>query len=111
MGGHIEREERDKPNPLQTTILREIQEETGLSSMTSIEIIGYINDNSDDVNKVHFGIVYIIYTNDNDVNIMDEENIQIHFKSKDEIEQIMQSPNCNIESRSHIAREAYKTII
>ena len=73
-------------------------------------MIGYLNDNSDEVGKVHFGVLYVLYTHDSDVQIGDGELEQVFFKTKDEIDNIMNDANCDVESWSRIAREAYKQL-
>jgi predicted NUDIX family phosphoesterase len=55
-------------------IERELSEEIDISIPKERNIIGYINDNSDSVGKVHFGIIYEF--------ILDNEIIRIKEKSK-----------------------------
>ena len=110
IGWHIELEEKDAHNPLQATLIKEVQEEIWLDSIDSFEVIGYLNDNSDEVGKVHFGVLYVLYTHDSDVQIGDGELEQVFFKTKDEIDNIMNDANCDVESWSRIAREAYKQL-
>lgn len=111
VGGHIELEEKDSPNPLHATLIKEIQEEIGVKSLLNVKVIWYINDNTDEVGKVHFGILYVVYTDENNVHIGDGELKQVFFKNIDEIEEIMNSENCDVESWSRIAREAYKNMM
>lgn len=110
LGGHIEVEEKDAQNPLQATLVKEIREEIGLDSITSFKIIGYLNDNSDEVGKVHFGVLYVVYTNDTEVEIGDGELEKVFFKTPEEIDELMNDPTCDMESRSRIARTAFKQL-
>lgn len=63
-GGHIEPEDvgtgtRRTAALLQTTALREMQEETGLNpGAGALRLAGYLNSDAQDVSSVHFGVVY-----------------------------------------------------
>lgn len=65
-GGHIEPEDGAAPASerraaplLRATALREMQEETGLEpGVESLDLVGYINSDGQDVSSVHFGVVY-----------------------------------------------------
>lgn len=63
-GGHIEPEDstagaRRSAALLETTALREMQEETGLEpGAGALSLAGYINSDAQDVSSVHFGVVY-----------------------------------------------------
>ena len=63
IGGHIEQVDSENGNPIYTSLRREIEEEIGLSQISEIKVLGYINDDSDSVGKVHFGILYLVETN------------------------------------------------
>lgn len=110
LGGHIEVEEKDAQNPLQATLIKEIREEIGLDNITGLKIIGYLNDNSDEVGKVHFGVLYVVYTDDTEVEIGDGELEKVFFKTPEEIDELMNDPTCDMESRSRIARTAFQNI-
>jgi len=61
IGGHIEQSDLDNVDDLYNSAMwREIDEEIALNKglVKSNKIIGIINDDSDDVGKVHFGIVH-----------------------------------------------------
>jgi len=60
IGGHIEKQDKTK-NPILSSLLRELKEEVSLSSFTCHHL-GYINEEINDVCKVHFGILYLIKT-------------------------------------------------
>ncbi|HDP74173.1 MAG TPA: hypothetical protein ENN46_04455 [Candidatus Woesearchaeota archaeon] len=65
IGGHIDHEDSSSgDNPLISSVLREIQEEVKINgAIKSITPLGYINDDSDDVGKVHFGVLFLVDTN------------------------------------------------
>lgn len=61
VGGHIEKQDSTNSNDFyENSIKRELKEEISLNlgTIKSNKIIGIINDDSDDVGKVHFGIVH-----------------------------------------------------
>ncbi len=61
VGGHVDESERHKKNPVTASLLREIEEEVLVEgSIDRLRIMGYINDDSDPVGRVHFGILYLV---------------------------------------------------
>lgn len=70
IGGHLNK------NDLQKDILywgmREFEEEVNYIDTAQIEPIAIINDESNDVGKLHLGIVYIMQGNSNKINIKSE---------------------------------------
>jgi len=60
VGGHIE--QSDSGNPIHSSLRRELKEEIRLRSFKTPKVLGYINDDSDDVGKDHLGILYLIET-------------------------------------------------
>jgi predicted NUDIX family phosphoesterase len=63
VGGHIE-ETDTSHDPIVESLLREIKEEIGID-VENPKLLGYINDDTNPVGKVHFGMVYIIETSEN----------------------------------------------
>jgi predicted NUDIX family phosphoesterase len=65
-GGHIEPFDRSEPQVatqglVEAAALRELAEETGLKiGVESLELMGFINSDMQDVSSVHFGVVYRI---------------------------------------------------
>jgi predicted NUDIX family phosphoesterase len=63
-GGHIEPLDRTDRTVaasglLQASALRELSEETGIDPLlVRLDLLGYINSDSQDVSSVHFGVVY-----------------------------------------------------
>jgi predicted NUDIX family phosphoesterase len=67
IGGHVEKDDRhlvvensyeNNIGNFYSAMIREVKEEIGInSSKSDFKIIGYINDDSNDVGKVHLGIV------------------------------------------------------
>lgn len=60
VGGHIEKIDEKHQNPIIHSMLREIKEEVDIKGRIKTKILGYINDDSNDIGKVHFGILYLV---------------------------------------------------
>ncbi len=104
LGGHIEEHDFGKGNALFSSSKRELDEEVKIyGNVLSIRPIGYINDDSNDVGKVHFGILYIVDVDAEKVEPADNEAMFGKMMSIDEIESIIKNPECSMESWSEIA--------
>jgi predicted NUDIX family phosphoesterase len=76
VGGHINDGDYDKDNCLYVRGLqRELDEEIGLPIESLALICGFINDDSNDVGKVHFGVVHTILVNTEDKIICREASL------------------------------------
>lgn len=62
VGGHIDKDtEQGQKDPLTAAMMREIDEEVEIiGTKRKPRFIGYINDDSDDIGKVHFGLVALL---------------------------------------------------
>lgn len=105
LGGHIEKID-DSDNPITNSLKREMKEEVGLKEIKA-KLLGYINDDSDDVGKVHFGLLYLVETRQNIVP-KSEELKTGEFFSFSELEKI--AKNHEVESWSKIALLALKPL-
>ena len=60
-------------------MIREVKEEVGINSQKSdFKIIGFINDDSNDVGKVHLGVVAVLSINSKDILFTGEREIVIN---------------------------------
>jgi len=60
VGGHIEKEDGDiGQNSYMKGLWRELKEEVGIDPSNNIKLLGFINDDSNEVGKVHLGIVHL----------------------------------------------------
>jgi predicted NUDIX family phosphoesterase len=64
LGGHIEKLDTKGNNILYKNINRELNEEIFFNENYIPEFLGYINDDKNPVGKVHFGLLYLIKTNE-----------------------------------------------
>ncbi len=108
VGGHIEKMDTDAGNPLEMSMRRELGEEVSISGSITPKILGYINNDSDDVGKVHFGILYLIETDSLEVKPNDEEIDNGKMRTIGELEEICASPSFAVEEWSRIALEPLK---
>ncbi len=95
LGGHIERQ--DNGDPIGKGMMRELQEEVKMNSYPTPRIVGYLNDDKGDVERVHFGVVALAETL-GPVEKGDEEMAEGRFMSLSEIEQLFGDPENDIEN-------------
>ncbi|NUJ97953.1 NUDIX domain-containing protein [Candidatus Gracilibacteria bacterium] len=113
VGGHIEEKDQENENILLDTLKREIEEEIKIISedIINISLLGYINDDTNDVGKVHFGISYIIEVKNTNTSLEDGELANGEFLDINEIEEMMQSEDYDVETRSKIIYEPLKNFL
>lgn len=72
---------------LRVNAQRELNEEVGLSEDRSqnMEYIGFINDDTNAVGKVHIGVVFKIKVKSSDVEVRETDTLKIDWVSQDEI--------------------------
>ena len=104
IGWHVEEDVKNLQNPLIETLFREIEEEVWVSKnqILSTQVVGYINDDTNDVWKVHFGIVYIINLKDTNLALNKWELADWKFITINEAKQLLDNPNVDIENWSKI---------
>jgi predicted NUDIX family phosphoesterase len=89
VGGHVNIEDArtdDAPEQrlcpdaaIEKALHREISEELHLDTSYALQAIGVLNDDSNAVGRVHFGIVYIIEVDSPDVTIREHESLSGGF--------------------------------
>lgn len=100
LGGHIERV--DAENPIMNAMMRELMEEVKMKEYPMPKLVGYINDDSDAVNSVHFGIVAIAETTDY-VEKGDDEMAEGRFFSIGELESLFANPENDVEKWTRVS--------
>lgn len=91
-GGHIKHDD-DKGlfdtlfrlNKLELGQEREVAEEVDIRSPYQIKFVGLINDDSNEVGKVHFGISSVFLLDKPDCEVRERELIQAKFQTFDEV--------------------------
>jgi len=104
VGGHVEISEvgYDK-DPIRATMLIELNEEVKIHGEMRPKLLGYINDDSDDVGKVHLGLLYLIETDAMEVSPLHPEIARGSLKSLEEIQGLFSNPDFEVENWSRIA--------
>ena len=105
VGGHMERYDVGDEHPIRASMLRELEEEVKIDGSIDSRVLGYINDDETAVGKVHFGILYLIETDAASIVANDAEIATGGFAGPDRIQEILSSPDCEVESWSEIAAE------
>lgn len=95
LGGHIERQ--DKENPIISAALRELSEEVKIKNYSQLKIVGYLNDDSNEVGKVHFGVVVITETT-HSVEKGDDEMAECKLLTIKEFESLLSNQDVDIET-------------
>ena len=103
VGGHIEKYDVEGDNPIRTSMLRELAEEVHIPGKVQESVLGYINDDETAVGAVHFGILYLIETDAKTVEVNDPEMSWGGFVGLERIEEVLDTPDCQVESWSEIA--------
>ena len=107
LGGHIEPVDSIDGNPIRKSVHREVlgEEITLMGDVIDTKVLGYINDDSNKVGEVHFGVLYLIETN-GEVLPKDSEIKDGKLITLEELEEI--SKTGNLETWSEIALEPLK---
>lgn len=111
VGGHIEAFEVEKENPIRESRLRELSEEIEIDGrILYVNPLGYINDDSDSVGSVHFGILYLIGI-DGSAKQKDKEIAQAEMLSISDLEKKCSSLDIEVEGWSRIALEPLRNYV
>ena len=87
---------------------REVEEEVRIQgNVLDMKILGYINSESNEVSKVHFGVLYLMEV-DGEVLPGDSEMIEGRFVSIGELEAMCSSEDFVVEEWSKISLEPLK---
>ena len=112
-GGHIEPIDGVKGNIIKESILREVlrEEVLILGNKKDLSCLGYINYDSDEVSRVHFGILYGLSTDAEEILINDPEVSKIDMLSLSDLEKMCNSADVEVEAWSRIAIEPLRKLL
>lgn len=96
LGGHIDQKNISSEDPITEAMLRELQEEVTMSSHSEPKVVGFLNDDENDVGRVHFGVVAVVHTEE--ASKGDDEMVHGKFYSVEELENVFADLNNNVES-------------
>lgn len=109
--GHIEKEHDKTDNPLKFNLQREIREELWLTSIKNTNLLGFINDETNDVWKVHLWVLYVVETDIKDMVFEDWEISNGEFLDVNDLEEMIKSWEYHIENWSLICFDELKKYI
>jgi len=107
VGGHIDKADAGW-EVIEKVMMRELKEEVKMDVYPTPKVVGFINDDGDDVGKVHFGIVAIVETTDK-VEKGDDEMVSGQFQSTGhlytlgELERMFNDPKNEVETWTRIS--------
>ena len=115
-GGHIEPSDTKNGNPIRESVLREVTQEELEFFGTVREpkepfVLGYINDDTNDVGKVHFGILYLLNTDTLNVRQRDSEIAKLDLRGLSGLEELCADPSIEVETWSRIALEPLRKLL
>lgn len=102
IGGHIDKIDAEGGNPIEASMLREIEEEVDISNFDDPEILGYINDDATEVGQVHFGLLFLIKTDAKKVALKGSEAAWGSFMPFEKVKEISEEGEKAVESWSQI---------
>jgi len=107
---HIEKEDENLENPLTDSLVREIEEELNITkqNINSVENIWYINDETNEVWKVHFWVVYVLKITNDNFALLDWELDNGEFIDILKLENMIYSWDYDVENWSKILFEPIK---
>jgi len=102
VGGHINPPDARERDLLAACALREIGEEIELTEAVEPRPVGLINDDSNPVGSVHFGVVHVARVTSADVRVRETELLEASFATVDELKDFAADPTVNLESWSRL---------
>jgi len=97
VGGHIDRDtDEHSENPIMDAMMRELKEEVAMDEYPTPKFIGFLNDDSDPVGEVHFGMVAVAETTGEVTPV--EHMSSGKFYTVEEIDKVFSNSENNVES-------------
>lgn len=105
-GGHVNPEDcsagaAGAVDPIAACARRELDEELVIERVASFDPIGVINDDTNAVGSVHFGVVHVARVT-GDVRVRETELLSARFVGQDELERLAADPGVNLETWSRL---------
>lgn len=86
IGGHInEKDVKKNKDLINSGLEREFDEELIYKKKLSYKIVGLINDDFDEVGKVHFGIVYLVEIKTPEIRVRENSNMEGGLVDKEDL--------------------------
>src|SRR6185295_11984781 len=89
IGGHINPiDNDDKINDvIANGLIRELSEEVNISELIQTKLIGFINDETTEVGKVHLGLLFEVELTNKSIEIKEQDHMEGEWKTLNEIYQ------------------------
>lgn len=84
VGGHINPSDEDAGEPVGGGLKRELEEEIAIRGPYALSPVGYLNDDSNAVGSVHFGLVFAARSGTDAVEVAEKDLMEGRFASLDE---------------------------
>ncbi len=110
VGGHIEKSDAESGNPIIASAKREMGEEID-AHILNMSILGYINDDANDVGRVHFGMLYMAETGSEKVLPISKEISRGSLEPISELERMCSSKDIEVDSWGRIALGPLKSLL
>ncbi|NBR04752.1 MAG: NUDIX domain-containing protein [Planctomycetes bacterium] len=92
VGGHIEQEDGETDeNSYLKGLWRELKEEVGIAPSKNIKLLGFINDDTNEVGQVHFGIVHLYQIETSDLESQEHNLTDCRFSNMTELKESEES--------------------
>lgn len=117
VGGHLDFNEKifegDVGSFIKEGLMREFYEEVSLENgrLKNLQLIGFINDDSNSVGEVHLGILFFGETDSTEITPNDLESTEGKFLTFDELEEIATNPSINCDNWSRILLKPLKEFL
>ncbi|MEC3876247.1 hypothetical protein [Chryseobacterium salviniae] len=85
IGGHINPIDTESHNIITGGLERELIEELGLNTNDSLKFIGFINDDSNEVGKVHLGVVFKMEIDNKIDDVVEKQKMTLDWYYIDQI--------------------------
>ena len=104
VGGHIDKEtEEGVEDPIGAAMMRELREEVVMDNYPKPKLLGFLNDDSDNLGEVHFGIVAVAETTEKVGGRPSEGLASANFYSIEEADKILLNSKNEVESWTRIS--------
>ena len=85
MGGHINPTEETAEDPLEAGLLRELDEEVAVETVTSLRAVGFLNENNGGVSDYHAALVCLLEA-EGQVTVRETEKMSGSWASVEELQ-------------------------
>lgn len=85
IGGHINPIDNVQGSIISEALRRELSEEIKLNISQEPKAVGFINDDNNEVGRVHLGVVFTVEADDLEFEVLEKENIVAEWATKEQL--------------------------